>query len=176
MVELEVRLAEEGIELDIRLDVMDGLDIKLEADDELAIMLELAVDGFDISTAVRKRTCPVCPCGLPSTFSMSVQITVSRRNFKIELSNWRFCSPERGGGDGSFVVVAVMCGNPRVTITPALVPTWEGRLGWEKKDFHPKSFPDSKECRDSEASSFVLSDDVVAARQHLVHSGHHAYL
>ena len=25
-----------------------------------------------------------------------------------------------------------MCGNPRVTITPALVPTWEGRLGLEK--------------------------------------------
>ena len=71
-----------------------------------------------------------------------------------------------------------MCGNPRVTITPALVPTWEGRFGLEKggKIFHPKSFPDSKECGDSEASSFVLSDDVVAARQHLVHSGHHAYL
>ena len=43
----EVRLAED--EFDMRLGVMDGLDIKLEE-------LEPAVDGFDISTAVRKRT------------------------------------------------------------------------------------------------------------------------
>ena len=62
-----MRLAEDGIEFDMRLDVMDGLDIKLEADEELAgIMLEPAVDGLDISTAVRNRTWPVCPCGLPA--------------------------------------------------------------------------------------------------------------
>ena len=64
--EFEVKLAEEDIEFDMRLDVMDELDIKLEAEEELAIMLEPAVDGFDISTAVRNRTWPVCPCGLPA--------------------------------------------------------------------------------------------------------------
>ena len=61
-----MRLAEDGIEFDKRLDVMDGLDIKLEAQEELTgNMLEPAVDGLDISTAVRNRTWPVCPCGLP---------------------------------------------------------------------------------------------------------------
>ena len=54
---LEVRLAED--EFDMRLGVMDGLDIKLEE-------LEPAVDGLDISTAVRNRTWPVCPWGLPA--------------------------------------------------------------------------------------------------------------
>ena len=53
----EVSLAED--EFDMRLGVMDGLDIKLEE-------LEPAVDGLDISTAVRNRTWPVCPWGLPA--------------------------------------------------------------------------------------------------------------
>ena len=44
---MEVRLAED--EFDMRLGVMDELDIKLEE-------LEPAVDGLDISTAVRNRT------------------------------------------------------------------------------------------------------------------------
>ena len=56
----EVRLAED--EFDMRLGVMDGLDIKLEL---AGIMLEPTADGLDISTAVRNRTWPVCPWGLP---------------------------------------------------------------------------------------------------------------
>ena len=56
---VEVKLAEDEFEM------MDGLDIKLE---ELeGIMLEPTVgNGLDISTAVRNRTWPVCPCGLPA--------------------------------------------------------------------------------------------------------------
>ena len=46
----------------MRLGVIDGLDIKLEL---AGIMLEPTADGLDISTAVRNRTWPVCPWGLP---------------------------------------------------------------------------------------------------------------
>ena len=51
---------------------------------------------------------------------------------------------------------------------------WSKEKGGQRS--HPKPVSDGKEGGDSQASSFVLSDDVVAPRQHLVHRCHHAYL
>ena len=77
----------------------------------------------DISTLVRNLT---SSWSMVAIILMMMMIMIARMMMIISYLTWPVCpcgTPARGGGAASLVVVRVMGGTVRVTMTPAEVPT-----------------------------------------------------